>query len=152
MSPRQLLDTASGLLTQPSPSMRRCWPRACASLTRVALEQALREYWQWKASSLVGRPMRHQLLALLVFADTEIAAISLSARHGLSRAVHHHTYELPPTAAELEGWNHDVATLLARLARKVDHVQGPQIFRGGARNGSWTTWPERNPARRNGPG
>ena len=120
MSPRQLLDTASGLLTQPAPSLRRCWPRACASLTRIALEQGLRDYWQGKAPSLMGRPMRHQLLALPVFADPETAALSRSAWHGLSRAVHHHTYELAPTVAELEGWHRDVAMLLDRLADADD--------------------------------
>ncbi|MEV4516100.1 hypothetical protein AB0K00_44960 [Dactylosporangium sp. NPDC049525] len=125
MSPRALLDAASGLLTQPGPSLRRCWPRACASLTRVALEQALRDYWQRKAPSLVGRPMRHQLLALPVFADPEIAAIGRSAWHGLSRAVHHHTYELAPTVAELEGWNRDVARLVNRLAPEAGSAGGP---------------------------
>jgi hypothetical protein len=52
---------------------------------------------------------------LPVFAGAEIAALTGSAWHGLSRAMHHHTYELPPTAAELQGWLDDTASVLDRL-------------------------------------
>jgi hypothetical protein len=102
--PRALLDAARALLAAPPPSLRRSWPRACAALTRLALERALRGFWQRRARCLVGRPMRHQLLALPVLADRDTAALATSAWHGLSRAMHHHTYELPATAGELLGW------------------------------------------------
>ncbi|MEU8080730.1 hypothetical protein AB0B31_35390 [Catellatospora citrea] len=115
MTPQQLLDAASQLLIQPSPSMRRCWQRGCACLTRVALEQGLRRYWAGMAPSVAGCPMRHQLLALPAFAGAEAAQMARTAWHGLSRAMHHHTYELAPTAAELHGWHQDVASLLSRL-------------------------------------
>ncbi|GLH99802.1 hypothetical protein [Phytohabitans aurantiacus] len=115
-APRTLLDFARTLLAAPPTSLRRSWPRACAALTRLALEQAMRRYWeQHRAQCLVGRPMRHQLLALPVLADRDTAALATSAWHGLSRAMHHHTYELPATVAELQGWLKDTATMIDRL-------------------------------------
>ena len=109
----------------PAPSLRRTWPRACAALTRLALEQILRRYWERRAPSVVGRPMRHQLLALPVFADDETAALTRAPWYGLSRAMHHHTYELPATSAELEGWLHDTDAVLKRLgAERPSDRQG----------------------------
>lgn len=115
MTPQQLLDAAAALLTQPTPSTRRCWQRGCACLTRVALEQGLRHYWNHVAPSVAGRPMRHQLLALPTFAGTEAATTARTAWYGLSRAMHHHTYELAPTVAELDSWLRDVSFLLPQL-------------------------------------
>jgi hypothetical protein len=117
MTPQQLLDAAAHLLIQPPTSMRRCWQRGCACLTRIALEQGLRRYWDRVAPSVAGRPMRHQLLALPAFASAEAALTARIAWHGLSRAMHHHTYELAPTVAELQGWHDDVIALLPHLER-----------------------------------
>ena len=115
MTPQQLLDAAANLLVQPTPSMRRCWQRGCACLTRIALEQGLRRYWDRVAPSVAGCPMRHQLIALPTFAGTEAASTARTAWYGLSRAMHHHTYELAPTVAELHGWHQDVTSLLPHL-------------------------------------
>src|SRR5262249_61762771 len=92
-----------------------CWERACATLTRAALERHLVTYWSAVAPSVARGSLRHQLLALPVYADKQVAATARSAWHGLSRAVHHHTYELPPTIAELRTWHNDVAELISRL-------------------------------------
>jgi len=115
MTPRDLLRTAGDLCTNPPVSMRRCWQRAVASLTRTALEQALSEHWAATVPSLVGRPTRHQLLAMPVLIGLEAADVARVAWYGLSRAVHHHTYELAPTVAELQGWHQEVTTLLTYL-------------------------------------
>ncbi|HEX6968299.1 MAG TPA: hypothetical protein VF174_05750 [Micromonosporaceae bacterium] len=115
MTPQQLLDAAAGLMVRPAPSLRRCWQRGCACLTRLALERALDDYWARVAPSVARRPMRHQLLALPRFAGPEAALTARTAWHGLSRAMHHHTYELAPTLAELRGWHEDVAALLSHL-------------------------------------
>ncbi|MEU4477738.1 hypothetical protein AB0F68_06655 [Micromonospora sp. NPDC023966] len=115
MTPEQLLDEASTLLHRPSRSMRRCWQRGCACLTRVALEQGLRICWDQVAPSLIRCPMRHQLLALPAFVDASTALLARTAWHGLSRAMHHHVYELAPTVSELEGWHRDVTRLLPQL-------------------------------------
>jgi len=45
MTPAELLAEADRLLTSVVPGTRGRWPRACAWLTRLALEQALDEYW-----------------------------------------------------------------------------------------------------------
>lgn len=59
--------------------------------------------------------MRAQLLILSVVAGDGAAATARRAWYGLCRAVHYHTYELPPTAAELRGWHDDVILLLDHL-------------------------------------
>jgi hypothetical protein len=115
MTEQQLLDAAARLLVQRSHSMRRCWQRGCACLTRIALEQGLRRYWARVAPTVARCPMRHQLLALPTFAGAEAAAHARAAWYGLSRAMHHHTYELAPTVAELRGWHRDVKALLSQL-------------------------------------
>ena len=116
MTEQQLLDAAAGLLVRRTSSMRRCWPRGCACLTRLALEQGLRHYWTRVAPTMARCKMRHQLLALPTFVGTETAAHARTAWYGLSRAMHHHTYELAPTVAELRGWHRDVEAVLSRLA------------------------------------
>lgn len=115
MTPTQYLDAANELLIQPPPCMRRCWQRGSACLTRLALEEALRDYWRRVAPSVIGRPMRQQLLVLPALAGAEAASAARSAWHGLSRAMHHHTYELAPTVAEIRGWHEDVTVLLPHL-------------------------------------
>jgi hypothetical protein len=132
MTPQHLLDIAAQLLTQPPASMRRCWQRGCACLTRIALEQALQRYWQRVAPCVARCRMRHQLLALPVFAGAGTAATARTAWHGLSRAMHHHTYELAPTVAELEGWHRDVSSLLHQL----DHAGAASDSAGSNREGT----------------
>lgn len=116
LAPHLLLSSATSLLSAPPPSMRCSWQRACAALGRLALEEAIRRYWQARAMSLVDRPMRHQLLALPVLADRDTGLLARSAWYGLSRAMHHHTYELPATASELAVWLADTATVINRIA------------------------------------
>lgn len=134
MTPQQLLDAAAQLLIQPTPSMRRCWQRGCACLTRIALERGLGNYWERVAPSVAGRPMRHQLLALPTFAGAEAAVTARTAWHGLSRAMHHHTYELAPTVAELQGWHQAVVSLLPQLdptpaGSAVGPVKSPVVLK-----------------------
>ncbi|PZG01158.1 hypothetical protein C1I93_00115 [Micromonospora endophytica] len=115
MTPQDYLDAAGALLLQPPSCMRRCWQRGSACLTRLALEQGLRDYWRVVAPSVADRPMHNQLLVLPAFASTEAASTARIAWHGLCRAMHHHTYELAPTVAELRGWHDDVTVLLPQL-------------------------------------
>lgn|SRR5690554_6104824 len=111
MNPAELLRAADALLTGATPGMERCWPRACAALLRAALEQILRGYWFHRAPSVAEATMRSQLVILPVVAGEAVTSVARRAWNGLSRAVHHHTYELPPTAAELRGWYDDVVRL-----------------------------------------
>ena len=113
MTPQQLLNEADQLLTRPTAGTHGRWPRACAWLIRLALE---------KHSTSTGRgilpeaalcPMRPQLLLLPSYAGASIAERARDAWTGLSRAAHHHAYELAPTAAELRSW-HTAVTQLVR--------------------------------------
>jgi hypothetical protein len=115
VNPHELLCAADALLTGASPGTSRCWQRACAALLRIALEQALRLYWQHRAPSVVNATMRSQMLVLPVLAGDAVSAIARGTWNELCRAVHHHTYELAPTAAELRGWHRDVVRLLGQL-------------------------------------
>lgn len=119
MTPRELLQAVDALLAGRSSSMERCWQRACAALLRVALEQTLDQYWRRRAPSLVEASTRSQLLVLPALAGNAPARTARSAWNGLCRAVHHHSYELAPTAAELRGWHADIAGLLDRLEPPV---------------------------------
>lgn len=133
MTPQQILNEAATLLERPTPSLRRCWQRGCACLTRLALEQGLRRYWERVAPPVARCPMRHQLLALASFVDTETARLARTAWYGLSRATHHHAYELPATLAELHSWHRDVMTLLDRLTQQLSGDPGGTVrsFAGG---------------------
>jgi len=110
-----MLEAAGALLREPPPSMAHCWQRGCATLMRAALEKQLKAYWSSAAPSVARSAQRHQLLALPSYAGSDVAATARSTWYGLSRAVHHHTYELPPTTAELEAWHQDVVALMPRL-------------------------------------
>ncbi|GAA0380471.1 hypothetical protein GCM10009541_23780 [Micromonospora gifhornensis] len=123
MTPQDYLRAAGELLHTPPTCMRRCWQRGSACLTRLALEEGLRDYWNLVAPSVADRPMRHQLLALPVFAGTEAASTARIAWHGLCRAMHHHTYELAPTVAELRGWHEDVTALLPQLRSTLQRAR-----------------------------
>lgn len=116
MTPRQLLDAADRLLDKPPASMGTCWQRSCACLTRNALEDALDGYWQATAPSLASRPMKRQLIVLRSLATEPTVAREVAAAwNALSRAMHHHAYELPPTVAELRDWYDSVNDLITRL-------------------------------------
>ncbi|MEO3743107.1 hypothetical protein [Plantactinospora sp. B5E13] len=120
MTPQQFLDAAARLMTAPTPSTRRCWQRGSACLTRIALEHGLRGFWQRQAPSVLGCRMRQQLIVLSSLLDAETARTARAAWYGLSRAMHHHTYELAPTVAELDSWHRDVTRLLDRLDNRTE--------------------------------
>lgn len=115
-TPADLLGHAKGLLSRATPETRGLWPRAAALLTRQALEQALDQYWQAKGLRVDECSTTAQLLCLTEYLND--ADIALEAHHvwsALSRACHHHPYELAPTAGELEGWLGTVTALATRL-------------------------------------
>lgn len=115
MTPRELLEVADSLLRGGVTGMSGTWPRACAGLLRTALECTLDDFWRRRAPGVLTASMRTQLLVLPVLAGDEAGGTARGAWHGLCRAVHHHSYELPPTVAELRGWHRDVTTLRGLL-------------------------------------
>jgi hypothetical protein len=96
------------------PGLAGVWPRAAALLGRQALEQGLDDFWRARAPRVRDASRHAQLLCLGAYIPDEVLVSGVRhAWHGLSRACHHQVYELPPTAAELDGWLDAVARLLA---------------------------------------
>jgi len=122
MTPVELLGEADRLLTSVVPGTRGRWPRACAWLTRLALEQALDEYWSHTLPEAVNCGVRPQLLMLPQYAVASTAAQAAEAWYGLARATHHHAYDLAPTAAELRRWHNLVRSVVAQLRTGGEHA------------------------------
>lgn len=115
MTPQQLLNEADQLLARSTADTRGRWPRACAWLIRFALENTLDQYWARTLPEAALCPMRPQLLLLPSYAGASIAERACDAWTGLSRAAHHHAYELAPTSAELRSWHAAVTQLTGDL-------------------------------------
>ncbi|WBC08861.1 hypothetical protein [Micromonospora sp. WMMA1947] len=124
--PESCLEAADQLLSSVVRGTRGAWPRACAWLLRLALEAAMDDYW-WRCHPEV-LPMRArspQFLILDRYAGRSIAARAGYAWSALSRAGHHHCYELGLTAGELRRLREMVATVISDLAAaRVGHERG----------------------------
>jgi hypothetical protein len=102
------------------------WPRAASLLARQALELALRRLGRTVAPGLEETSMRCQLLcAGTLLNDRELGGRTAAAWYVLSDGCHHRTYELAPTAAELNG---ALETVWA-LANAVEQLRG-RVQRG----------------------
>jgi len=113
MSPQTLLSAARSLVAGHTAADGGAWARAAAFLARQALEQQVRLRLT-KRYAVHGRPsFRAQLLAARAVYDDDLAADAAYTWSALSEATHHHGYDLPPTAAELEGWMDTVDRLIA---------------------------------------
>ena len=112
MNPKELADAAEQVLVDPSDALFGCWARASALLARQSLETAMDDLWR-KRSPLVRQcSTTAQLLVLPSYLRDQEAARDASYAWGaLSRACHHHAYELAPTASELRS--------LIKLTRRV---------------------------------
>jgi hypothetical protein len=117
MKPQELLAQADRLLTTVIPGTRGRWPRACAWLTRLALERALDDFWARKLPEAADCGMRPQLLLLPRYAGQGTADKARAAWFGLARASHHHAYDLAPTAAELRRWHELVTSVVTDLGK-----------------------------------
>ena len=116
MNAQELLDEADRLLTTVVPGTRGRWPRACATLIRLALEKSLDDYWALVLPEARNCSMRAQLLLLPRYAGAEMAGDARDAWFGLARATHHHAYELAPTAAELRTWHELVSKITKAIS------------------------------------
>ena len=100
--PAELVGMARQVLTRASPDTAGLWPRAAALLARNALEMAVDDYWTRKRIPLGCCPTLPQLICLREYlGDEDLAGRVHHAWNALSRACHHHPYELAPTAGEL---------------------------------------------------
>ena len=96
---------ARSLADHPDAATRGLWPRAAVFLARQSLEVALKTYWSAKAPGVEDSTMRAQLLCLGTWLSNEpLGRRAHQAWSALSRASHHHPYELTPTRDELMGW------------------------------------------------
>lgn len=101
---QELVDRARELLGAQE-GLSGVWPKAAAFLTRQALEEALAELWESAYPGMAQASWSTQLACLSeVLSDPSLIADVRSAWASLSRACHHHHYELDSTAPELERW------------------------------------------------
>lgn len=120
-SPLELVDMANAVLSSHASDWRGAWARAAALLTRQALERALDELWIVRDVHLSPVSAHAQLLCLRAYLDDDALAAEVRYAWGaLSRACHHHPYELAPTADELRRWNRTVRTLVTRIQASPD--------------------------------
>ncbi|GAA2905160.1 hypothetical protein Acy02nite_86050 [Actinoplanes cyaneus] len=111
------LEAADRLLHTALPGAVGTWPRACAWLLRIELETALDGFWA-RTCPEVGtatRAQRTKLLMLTAYADPGITRRAGYAWWALSRAGHHHHYELGVTATELARLRDEVVELIRLL-------------------------------------
>lgn len=115
--PQNCLEAADQLLSSAVRGTRGAWPRACAWLLRLALEAAMDDYWRrCHPEVLPMRARSPQFLILDRYAGRPIAARAGYAWSALSRAGHHHCYELGLTVGELRLLRQTVATIVSDLA------------------------------------
>ncbi|RJO80076.1 hypothetical protein D5S18_01650 [Nocardia panacis] len=124
-SVQERFSAADGLLDGSVSDAGGLWSRATAWILRLALEQSVDELWLRVAPELVRCPMRAQLLALRFFAGRQTAAQVATIWSALSRAAHHHDYELAPSVTELRRWREQTA----RLAGDLDALRADPVAR-----------------------
>lgn len=117
-----LVGLARSMIQEQRPDLIGIWPRSAAILARQALEIALDQLWMNVAPGVENASARAQLACLTRFIDDQLAGRIRYTWHGLSAACHHHAYELPPTASELEGWLGDVEALIHEVDRRELNV------------------------------
>ena len=117
MTPDQLLGAANDVLGRPELGLGGAWPRAVALLGRQALEEGLGQFWEGEMAGMRLANRRTQTICLDQYLrNRELATGIREAWASLSRACHHHPFELSPTATELRNWLADVERLLIRLS------------------------------------
>jgi len=115
-TPSDMLEMAHGLLRRADPATAGLWPRVSALLARRALEASVARLWERHSLDLSACPVRAQLICLRSYlGDPDLAARTSHAWAALSRACHHHPYELAPTSAELRAWFLVVGELMQRV-------------------------------------
>ena len=117
MTPAELLAAARELIARPDASTAGVWPRTAAFLVRQALEDAVNARWAADPGTEAMREasMWSRLTCLSAYLDQQIARQIAFAYAALSSACHYHSYELAPTAVELNSWITDVEALVIQL-------------------------------------
>jgi hypothetical protein len=119
-TPHDLIALARTILDDHQAKWTPSWARATALLTRQALEDALDDLWRARDLKMDRVSARAQLLCLSAYLkDDDLSAEVRHAWGTLSRACHHHPYELAPTSTELRRWIEAVGALVARVAAEA---------------------------------
>ena len=119
-SPQTYLAEVDRLMAAPARGTRGLWPRASAWLLRLALESALDDYWTDNAPAIGAcRNRRSQILMLSRYVGAAGARRVAMLWWSLSRAGHHHSYELALTAGELKHLHAEVREVVLFLQPKV---------------------------------
>lgn len=114
--PGQLVSWSRAVLRHPELELVGAWPRAAALLARQSLEEGLDRFWQRSIPPMRDASRATQLACLDQYLrDPDLVSGIRTAWAALSRACHHHAYELSPTAPELDHWLTTVEGLVARL-------------------------------------
>lgn len=118
-----LVAWARAVLDHPELTVAGAWPRAAALLGRQALEEGVDDFWK-RSLPAMGDANRSTQLACLdqYLKDVDLVRGIRTSWAALSRACHHHVYELAPTAPELDHWLTSVENLVARLDRSDAEV------------------------------
>lgn len=112
---RLLCTHARELLGRDEPHFAGLLQRSTAFLTRQALESAVATTLASGAPGTERVSARAQLLCLTSVGAAEIAYEATYLWMVLSRACHHHHYELAPTWDEIDTWLTQTEAVIARL-------------------------------------
>ena len=120
MTPVEILAAADALAKPGRRSRAYGWPRVVAVLARHAIEETLRQYWALREPGMERCTWHAQLLCLAVYlSNRDLARATAAAWSDLSRACHHHPYELAPTANELRALLDVAHRFAAEVARQA---------------------------------
>lgn len=111
------LDLAAAVLDDPSLLPSGVSARTCTVLIRLAIERALDDFWTRNLPELGKASRRAQILVFSRRVNADIGRRYHQLWSELSRAAHHHAYELTPTAGELRAWHHEAVAVVAALRR-----------------------------------
>lgn len=117
MTVADLLAEARLMLDDPRRSTVSAWPRAATLLARQAVETELAAYWAIRAPGVERLNMRAQLGCARAYLSPYLSGELAYTWHGLSRATHHHPYELDPTRDELASLLRAAQRLVIELER-----------------------------------
>lgn len=115
MSPAQLLAAARSMVDDASEATEGVWSRAAAHLARQSLESGMKIRLSKQIPWVEEQSFHVQLLCLHDVATRDVAERAAYVWAALSRATHHHGYELPPTAPSLRAWIDAVAEVIDGL-------------------------------------
>ena len=101
LGPADLLDLADAILDGSITVPGSTAARGAAVIARQVLEETVERRCR-ELAGIIGRPtFRSQLVLLRELGDPVVAERARVAWDGLSRACHHHSYELQPMVAEV---------------------------------------------------